>query len=182
AILFHLAEDRFNIVGRPPVANWVQFNLETGGYDASAVRDERSAQNQGRRRAYRYQVQGPHARAVMAKVTGAPVPEIRFFHMDAFTIAGRTVRALRHGMLGQPGWELFGPWEDGEAVRDAIVEAGREFGLHQVGARGYSSNTLESGWIPSPLPAIYTGAEMEPYRKWLGAHSYEARASLGGSF
>ena len=43
AILFYLGENSFNIVGRPPVANWVQYNLETGGYDATAERDERSA-------------------------------------------------------------------------------------------------------------------------------------------
>ena len=77
------------------------------------------------------------------------------------TIAGKTVRALRHGMAGQPGWELFGPWDDGEAVREALVEAGEEFGLRQVGGRAYSSNTLESGWIPSPLPAVYSGDEPE---------------------
>ena len=182
AILFYLGDNSFNIVGRPPVANWVQFNLETGGYQATATRDERSAQNEGRRRSYRYQVQGPHARALMEKVTGRPVPEIRFFHMDAFSIAGRTVRALRHGMVGQPGWELFGPWDDGDAVRDAIVEAGREFGLRQVGARTYPTSTIESGWIPSPLPAVYTAPELKRYREWLKPTSYEAMASLGGSF
>jgi len=182
AILFYLAENRFNIVGRPPVANWVQYNLESNGYDAAAVRDERSAQNQGRRRSYRYQVQGPHARALMEKVSGRPAPEIKFFHMDAFTIAGRTVRALRHGMVGQPGWELFGPWEDGDAVRDALVDAGREFGLRQVGARTYPTSTIESGWIPSPLPAVYTSPELKAYRQWLKPTSYEAMASLGGSF
>src|SRR5919107_705391 len=32
AILFPLAEDRFNLVGRPPAHNWVQYKLETGGY------------------------------------------------------------------------------------------------------------------------------------------------------
>ena len=32
--------------------------------------------------------------------------------------------------------ELFGPWEDGDEVRAAIVEAGREFGLRQVGSQG----------------------------------------------
>ena len=92
------------------------------------------------------------------------------------------VRALRHGMVGQPGWELFGPWEHGEAVRDAIVEAGQEYGIRQVGARTYPTTCLESGWIPSPLPAIYTGEEMKAYRQWLSAKSYEAMASLGGSF
>ena len=182
AILFYLGENSFNIVGRPPVANWVQFNLETGGYNVAASRDERSAQNQGRRKAYRFQIQGPNALKVMEKVTGKPVPEIKFFHMDAFTIGGKHVRALRHGMVGQPGWELFGPWEDGDAVRDALVAAGREFGIRQVGARTYPTSTIESGWIPSPLPAVYTGDDMKAYRQWLKPTSYEAMASLGGSF
>ena len=183
-VLFHLGENLFNLVGRPSVHNWVQFHCETGGYDAKVERDERAAARKGpiTRKVYRYQVQGPNALDTLARVTGKPVPKIKFFHMTAFTIAGCTVRALRHGMAGQPGFELFGPWEEGERVREAIVEAGDEFGLRQVGARAYSSNTLESGWIPSPLPAVYTGEEMKPYRKWLPATGYEAIASLGGSY
>jgi glycine cleavage system aminomethyltransferase T len=61
AILFYLAENRFNLVGRPPAANWVQFNVETGGYNAKIERDERSAMNEGRRKTFRFQVQGPAA-------------------------------------------------------------------------------------------------------------------------
>jgi vanillate/3-O-methylgallate O-demethylase len=182
AILFYLDEDTFNLVGRPPAANWVHYHLETGGYNATVERDERSAVNQGRRKCFRYQVQGPQALRVMEKATGQPVPEIAFFKMGVFTIAGREVRALRHGMVGRPGWELFGPWEDGDRVRDAIVEAGQEFGLRQVGARTYPTSCLESGWIPSPLPAVYVGEKMKPYRQWLSGNSYEAMASLGGSF
>src|SRR5665213_212382 len=182
AILFYLDENKFNLVGRPPALNWVQYNVETGAYKASAERDERSAVNQGRRRTYRYQIQGPHALRTMEKVTGKPAPDIRFFNMDVFSIAGRSVRALRHGMVGQPGWELFGPWEDGDAVRDAIVQAGQEYGIRQVGSRAYPTTCLESGWIPSPLPAIYVGDELKRYRQWLSTKSYEAMASLGGSF
>ena len=181
AILFYLADNKFNLVGRPPAANWVQYNVETRGYKASTERDERSAVNQGRRKTFRYQVQGPHALKVMEKVTGKPAPDIKFFNMEVFRIKGRDVRALRHGMVGQPGWELFGAWDDGEAVRDAIVEAGQQYEIRQVGARTYPTSCLESGWIPSPLPAIYTGDEMKPYRQWLTAKSYEAMASLGGS-
>src|SRR5581483_2373361 len=127
-------------------------------------------------------VQGPAAMDVMARVLGAQPPQVRFFHLRDLTIAGRRVKGLRHGMAGQPGFELFGPYADGEAVREAIVKAGEPFGLRQVGARAYSSNTLESGWIPSPLPAIYSGEAMKPYRQWLPANGYEAIASLGGSF
>jgi vanillate/3-O-methylgallate O-demethylase len=118
----------------------------------------------------------------MEKVMGKSAPDIRFFNMDVVTIASRDVRALRHGMVGQPGWELFGPWEHGEEVRNAIVEAGQECGIRQVGSRAYPTTCLESGWIPSPLPAIYVGEKMKAYRQWLSTKSYEAMASLGGSF
>ena len=51
-----------------------------------------------------------------------------------------------------------------------------------VGSRAYPSNTLESGWIPSPLPAIYTGEAERGYREWLPADGYEATGTLAGSF
>jgi len=183
-ILFGLEENRFNLVGRPSVHNWVQYHCETGGYNAKVTRDERAAAQKGPivRQTYRFQVQGPHAPKLMEKVLGGPVPEVKFFQMATFTIAGKKVRALRHGMVGQPGFELFGPWDEGDAVKAVIMEAGHEFGLRLVGGRAYSSNTLESGWIPSPLPAVYTSPKMKAYREWLPANSYEAVCSLGGSF
>jgi vanillate/3-O-methylgallate O-demethylase len=119
---------------------------------------------------------------VIEKLNGGPFPDIKFFTMDAITIAGRRVRALRHGMAGAPGLEIWGPYAEAEEIRAAIIEVGEEFGLHQVGARAYATNTLESGWIPSPLPAVYTGAKMKAYREWLPASGYEATCSLGGSF
>ena len=183
-VLFGLEDNLFNLVGRPSVHNWVQFHCETKGYNAKCTRDERAAAQKGPlvRKAYRFQVQGPNALKLMEKVLGGPVPELHFFQMTNFKIASKPVKVLRHGMVGQPGFELFGPWEDGEAVKAAIVNAGDEFGLRLVGARAYSSNTLESGWIPSPLPAIYTGEKMKAFREWLPANSYEAIGSLGGSF
>src|ERR1043166_10014689 len=45
AILFYLDENSFNLVGRPPAANWVQFHAQTGGYKVSIEADERSAKN-----------------------------------------------------------------------------------------------------------------------------------------
>ena len=183
-ILFYLDKELFNLVGRPSVHNWVQYHCETGSYNVKLERDERSIARPGPivRKAYRYQVQGPTAMQVIEKATGKPAPDLKFFHMTTIDIAGHSVRAFRHGMAGQPGLEVFGPWEHGDAVKAAIVEAGKEFGLRQVGARAYSSNTLESGWIPSPMPAIYSGEKMKVYRQWLPANGYEANASLGGSF
>jgi syringate O-demethylase len=183
-ILFYLDTDLLSLVGRPPVHNWVQYHGETGGYKVKFERDERAAARQGPivRKCYRYQVQGPNALKVMEKVTGKAAPDTKFFNMTTFTIAGKQVRALRHGMAGAPGFELFGPWADGEEVRMAIADAGKDLGLRLAGARCYSSNTLESGWIPSPMPAIYSGEKLKAYRQWLPANGFEAMASLGGSF
>jgi vanillate/3-O-methylgallate O-demethylase len=184
AILFYLAKDSFVLVGRPSIHNWLQFHAEKGGYKVSISRDERSVARDVPivRRLYRYQVQGPNAPQVLNKLNGGPVPEIKFFNMGEINIAGRKVRALRHGMAGVPGLELWGPHEEREEIRAAIVEAGKEFGLRQVGSRAYATNTLESGWIPSPMPAVYSGEKMRPFREWLSGNGYEATAALGGSF
>jgi len=182
-ILFYLAENKFNLVGRAPALNWVTYHAEAGKYDVKVELDQRSAlRSDGRRKSYRFQIQGPDAMKVIEKVLGKTPPELKFFNMTTLTIAGKTVRALRHGMAGQPGWELFGPWDEGETVREALVKAGEQFGLRLVGGRAYSSNALESGWIPSPLPAVYTSKAMKAYREWLPATGYEASASIGGSF
>ena len=182
-ILFHLEQNRVRLVGRPSAHNWVQYHAETGDYDVELSRDERTAVNpSGRRELYRFQVQGPTALDVLKKANGGSLPEIKFFNMGELTLGGHKVRALHHGMSGVPGLELWGPWEEREDVRAAIVEAGADFGLCQVGSRVYATNTLESGWIPCPLPAVFTGDELKAYREWLPANGYEGTGSLGGSY
>jgi vanillate/3-O-methylgallate O-demethylase len=185
-ILFHLAEEEYCFVGRAPAANWLQFHAETGGFDVEVEKDDRSPMRpMGQavtRSVWRFQIQGPNAWSVIEKLNGGPLPEVKFFRMATMNIAGQQVRTLRHGMAGAPGLELWGPYEDYFKIRDAILEAGQEFGIEPVGSRAYASNTLESGWIPSPLPAIYTGEELRAYREWLPAQGYEATNSIAGSF
>src|SRR5580704_6946067 len=185
-ILFYLDKDELLFVGRAPSVNWIQFHGETGGFKVDMIRADRSPGDpKGKgvnRRHYRFQVQGPNAEKVLNKLNGGPIPDVKFFTMDAINIGGKRVRALRHGMAGAPGLELWGPYEDREFIRETILKAGEEFGLVPVGSRAYASNTLESGWIPSPLPAVYTGEKMKKYREWLPAGGYEATGSIGGSF
>ncbi len=185
-IIFYLAENEFVYVGRAPAANWLRYHGETGGYDVEIINDPRSpSRPMGKpvhRISWRFQIQGPRAWDVIEKLNGEPLDKLKFFNMSTMKIGNKTIRTLRHGMAGSPGLEIWGPYEDQEYVREEILKAGEEFGLIPVGSRAYPSNTLESGWIPSPLPAIYTGDKLADYRKWLGADSYEATGSIGGSF
>lgn len=183
AIVFGLEDDEVNIVGRPVLANWVQFFAQTAGYDVEVVRDQRRLDEPDKPRlTYRYEVQGPRALDILNAVNEGGPLTTKFFAMGEITIAGCAARTLSHGMGGQQGLELWGPVADGPKVKAALLEVGEDHGLRQVGARAYAAAAAESGWVPSPLPAIYTGEMMKPYREWLSAQSFEALASLGGSF
>lgn len=186
-ILFRLAEEEFVYVGRAPAANWLLYHGETGGYPNLEMSVDRRSPSrpygqQVTRQYYRFQIQGPNAWQLIEKLNRGPVEQLKFFNMSTMSIDGTNVRTLRHGMAGAPGLEIFGPYADHGRIRDAIVEAGAEFGLVPVGSRAYPSNTLESGWIPSPLPAIYSGEAERGYREWLPADGYEATGTLAGSY
>lgn len=133
-ICFRLAEDRFNLVGRVPTVNWVQFHAETGDHDVTIERDDRSPPRGTPvvRRHYRFQIQGPNAPHIFEKLNDGPVPDIKFFNMGAISISGRQVPAFRHGMSGVAGLEIWGPYEEYNEIRGAIIEAGKDFGLYQV--------------------------------------------------
>jgi vanillate/3-O-methylgallate O-demethylase len=187
AILFGFDDDEYVLVGTPAAPNWVQFHAETGDYNVTVVRDERSEANPKGRLTFRYQLNGPATQKILDAVCGGELPHIRFFNMGQFDIAGVPVRALNHTMAGVPGremtgLELVGPADGGSDVLDALLNVGGEFGLRQGGSISYVSTIYESGWIPSPLPAIYTDQRLADYRSWLPVAGLEGFASIGGSF
>src|SRR5690606_32551087 len=81
-------ESRFNVIGRPPTANWLTYQAEKGKYDVQLTRDERAVDQKGpvTRKAYRFQIQGPNAMKTIEAATGAKPPELKFFNMCDFTI------------------------------------------------------------------------------------------------
>lgn len=185
-VLFREAPEEFVYVGRPPAGNWLRYHGQTGEYAVEIALDPRSRTNPlGRpvqRRYWRFQLQGPNAWSILEKLNGAKLEDLKFFHMGHIDVAGVKARSLRHGMSGEPGLEFWGPYDSYARAYDAVLEAGREFGIVAVGGRAYPTNTLESGWIPDPLPGIYTGDGLRAYREWLRADDCESRNTIAGSF
>jgi vanillate/3-O-methylgallate O-demethylase len=182
-ILYCLAPDELALVGRQAGHNWVRFNAQTGGWDVELEEDEFMADNpNGRRTFYRFQVEGPHAPALMEQLTGAEMPKVPKLHLMHITIAGHEVTAMQHTMAGNPGWELFGPWDDGPAVKEAILSAGEAFDMKRVGSVAYFTTAMELGWVSRPMPAIFTAPEMKAFREWLPPTAPEATWGLGGSY
>ncbi len=183
-VLYYYGEEQgFELISGMPLLNWVRFHGETGGFKVDMTFDPTSPYNPaGRRTKYRFQLEGPNARAIFDEVVEGKWPEIRFFNTAYVKIAGCQVHVLRHGMAGHAGAEISGPYEDMEKVLTALLKVGERHGLRRSGTRAYYSTTLEDGWIAYPLPGIYTGEELRAYRQWLPATSWEANAQLGGSF
>ena len=90
--------------------------------------------------------------------------------------------AFRHGMAGQPGFEFLGSWEDNDRVKQALLDAGEPSGMTQVGGKAYYTNGIESGWIPTPTPGIYSDPALEEYRRFVPLFSYEGQKPIHGSF
>jgi len=181
-IILGLGDELVNVIGRPTVANWIEFNASLGKYDVRCDRDERKLDNPKPKKTFRFELQGPNAWPMLEKLHGGTLEQIGFFKMGHIRVGGQEYRTLRHGMGGAPGLEFWGPVEMYDEVKGLLLEAGREFGLKQVGARAYGSATVESGWWGCPFPAIYSDEAMRPFREWLPALSYDGLASLGGSF
>ena len=180
-ILFYLAENQLVFVGRNPAANWIQFHAKTGGYDVKIDYDDRSpSRPMGKpviRKCYRYQIQGPNAAG------GHQEAERRHVRRTSSSSTWATSRspAARCARC-VTAWPARRAWRSGARTRRATRSAPRSSrparisASCQVGARAYATNTLESGWIPSPVPAVYTGDKMKAYREWLPGTSYEANA------
>ena len=181
AILFCEEENKVSVVGKPMVANWLRFQIEQGDYGAQVEHIDRPSANLSDRRIFRFQVQGPNADKILEDLNGGPLPDIPFFKMGRFNIGPHEVTALNHRMSGAPGYEFWGPSENGDAVRQLILEAGQKHDLAQIGGRIYPVTACVSGWVGCVLPAIYTGDDMRGYREWLPEASFEAKHSIGGS-
>ena len=181
AIIFRESDDFFRIVGAPFASDWLLFQSQQTSYDVTVEINPSWTVHEAPRDVFRIQLQGPNALPLMQEVSNGTLPDIKFFGIGEFQIAGQTVRALRHGMAGTPGFELYGPWDSQDAVRAAIEEVGVKYDLRKVGANAYPLSAQESGWMAMPLPAIYEGDELRPYREWLNQYYLESIGSLGGS-
>jgi vanillate/3-O-methylgallate O-demethylase len=103
---------------------------------------------------FKYQVQGPTSLFVLEKLLGNEFRGIGFMRNDTATIAGVETRILRQGMSGEIGFELQGPTADGPTVWNAVLEAGEEHGIRQLGGRVAMLNHLQAAYPTGCLDYI----------------------------
>jgi vanillate/3-O-methylgallate O-demethylase len=183
-ILLQSEANEFAAVG-PFILSWIRYQAEALDFDVQVEIDARSPTYgngfANSRPECRYQLQGPLAWALIERLNGGPINDVPFFHVTEMRVAGIRMRALRHGMAGTPGLEIWGPWERRGQIRDEILKVGEEFGIVEVGAGAYCSSGIESGWFQGAMPGIYTSESTRAYREWLTDDALEAVHMLTGS-
>ena len=90
-------------------------------------------------------VAGPRARDTLQKLTDVDLSRDKFRYMRSARgeVAGVPALFLRVGFVGETGWELHYPAEFGEHVWEALLEAGREFGISPFGVEAQRVLRLE---------------------------------------
>ena len=78
---------------------------------------------------------GPRAREIMGRVTDLDCSAEAFTYLDGkeAEVAGVPCLILRIGFVGEVGYEIHCPSAQGEHLWDALMDAGREFGLKPFG-------------------------------------------------
>lgn len=160
---------------------WLQYNLETNEYDVTAEIEPPTPSLSGDPESFVYQVQGPHAYDVLHKLTDDNVEDVGFYRFKTISLAGREIRAFGHGMSTESGLELHGPYEYAQEIRDAIVEAGKEYDLREIGTKVYNSPSVRLGWVAPFIKPVYGIEEMEEYRKWATPEKEKAYGKHWGS-
>jgi vanillate/3-O-methylgallate O-demethylase len=173
-ILSRLGDDEFMLFGRGGF--WVDYQLRHGRYRATSEPDDW----------FNFQVSGPNALYVVEKAAGQSIRDIAFMYSGKIRIAGHEVVALRQGMAGEVGYELQGPSEYARHVYEAILEAGKEFGIRRLGGRAAFINHLEACFptiVTDYLPAIFEDDMAEYLTEFKAAMPpYAATFNIAGSF
>jgi aminomethyltransferase len=89
-------------------------------------------------------IQGPKALEVAQGLTGVPLAPIRYYWFVDGVFAGAPARIARTGYTGEDGFEVYVSPEYAVSVWDAILNAGKTYGIRPCGLGARNTLRLES--------------------------------------
>ncbi|MEW2356714.1 glycine cleavage system aminomethyltransferase GcvT [Spirillospora sp. NPDC029432] len=155
-IVYRLADETFMVVANAANAAVVLDALaeRAAGFEARVT--DRSADYA------LIALQGPEAQGILARFTGAPLPDLKYYAITADEVAGVDALIARTGYTGEDGFELF--VDAADAVRLWRELAAVE-GVVPAGLSARDTLRLEAGM---PLYGNELTAETTPYEAGLG--------------
>jgi aminomethyltransferase len=147
--VFRLGQDNFRYVaGHDYVGIWLKEQAQRHGLEKVWVKPSID-------QLHNLAVQGPNSREILKKVVWTPATQpsleeltwFRFLVGRIGTFDGIPVVVSRTGYTGELGYEVFCHPDDGEAVWDAVWEAGAGLGLAPLGLDALDILRIEAGLI-----------------------------------
>lgn len=106
---------------------------------------------------------GPNSRKVLQKLTDTDLSNEAFPWLSGkeISVGNCTAHALRVNFVGELGWEFHHPIEQQIALFDALMDAGKEFGIRPYGIKAMSSLSIEKSYrlVPRELSIEYNAYE-----------------------
>jgi glycine cleavage system aminomethyltransferase T len=166
-VLLRLGEDEFESYFLAPYA---AYKFYTGNYNAKAefVTD-----------GFIYQVAGPRSLETLETAAGECLHDIKFAGHRTSKIAGMDVRICRVGMAGTLAYEVHGKKINGRSVYNAIVGAGKEYGIRKLGFYAYQLSHTEDGFPQGFMHFLYPWGEDRGMMEFLKMPGFYV--PLGGS-
>ncbi|TAL63389.1 MAG: glycine cleavage system aminomethyltransferase GcvT [Bacteroidetes bacterium] len=116
--------------------NWIQKH-NTFGVEMKNMSDDLSL----------FAVQGPNAAKTLQKLTDIDLPKMEYYSFDTGKMAGcEDVIISNTGYTGAGGFEIYVWNRDAAKMWDAIMEAGKEFGIKPIGLGARDTLRLEMGF------------------------------------
>ncbi|MCZ6684252.1 MAG: aminomethyltransferase family protein [Planctomycetota bacterium] len=132
-----LDDTHYRVTAAEPNLAW--FHRNAGGRDVTI---EESTE-----KIAALSLQGPNARDILKQVAGADVASLRFFRLMRSRIDGFDATITRTGYTGDLGYEIWVGNENALALWDALISAGREFGLLPAGLDALDMTRVEAGFL-----------------------------------
>jgi glycine cleavage system T protein (aminomethyltransferase) len=119
-------------------------------------------------------LQGPLSRAILSSATGVDLSSLKYFRMMETRIRDVPVAVSRTGYTGDLGYEIWVAAEQAVALWDALVEAGKPYGVTPAGVWALDIARIEAGLIMMDVDyfsahhALIEARKSSPYEINLG--------------
>jgi len=132
-----LGEDLFFVTAAEPTLSWMTRLSRGFDVEIADVSEETGALS----------LQGPTSREILKQCSDAPLDKLKFFETTPAKLEGASVQISRTGYSGDLGYELWCDAEDSLKVWDAIMAAGRNYGIEPAGIEALDMARIEAGFI-----------------------------------
>jgi len=159
-----LAENLFRWTAAEPSLRWLRENAFGLEAEVEDITEKTAA----------VALQGPTSRDILRACAEGDVAGLKYFRVMPARIAGIPVDISRTGYTGDLGYEVWVAWEQGEALWDALMAAGRPYDITPTGMLALDVARIEAGLIlldvdyVSSRKALIPAQQYSPYELGLG--------------